>query len=257
MEHDDEGIELQFVAGQPPLRHYCKARRPFKEFKVRLREWLQFCSLSLLECVSLPSTHHLRCWESGGWTKQTVVVFGLAWVKSSNEKWRTVGNECQSHYWQHPFSLRKKKNRIYRSEECGGLGLYRPPHSLIQLKETIEATSGLLFAPSRINFCHIIKEPLTAVGSFTIPPTKPKKLLTKPQWWILTSSLRSPEHLHSTDSKYTQCVDPVCKFSSTVLSRCCWCLSVIFIFTLFFSLAARNRWFVGSLSSIMIDLYFA
>lgn len=59
MERDNEAIELQFVAGQwvPPVGHCCKARRPFKEFKVHLRERLQSCSLSLLECVSLPASH--------------------------------------------------------------------------------------------------------------------------------------------------------------------------------------------------------
>lgn len=59
MERDNEAIELQFVAGQrePPAGHYCIARRAFKEFKVRLGERHQSCSLSLLECVSLPGHH--------------------------------------------------------------------------------------------------------------------------------------------------------------------------------------------------------
>lgn len=56
MERDNEAIELQFGTGQPPVGHYCRARRLFKEFKVCLRERLQSCSLSLWECVSLPAS---------------------------------------------------------------------------------------------------------------------------------------------------------------------------------------------------------
>lgn len=67
MEHDNEAIELQFVAGQrgPPVGHYCEARRPFKKFKVHLRERLQPCSLSLLEFVSLPASHQCTAGREG------------------------------------------------------------------------------------------------------------------------------------------------------------------------------------------------
>lgn len=56
MERDNEAIELQFGTGQPPVGHYGRARRLFKEFKVCLRKRLQSCSLSLQECVSLPAS---------------------------------------------------------------------------------------------------------------------------------------------------------------------------------------------------------
>lgn len=38
MERDNEAIELQFGTGQPPVGHYRRARRLFKEFKVCLRK---------------------------------------------------------------------------------------------------------------------------------------------------------------------------------------------------------------------------
>lgn len=67
MERDNEAIELQFVVGQqgPPVGHYYEARRPFKEFKVHLRERLQSCSLSLLECVSLPASNQFTAGSVG------------------------------------------------------------------------------------------------------------------------------------------------------------------------------------------------
>lgn len=74
MKRDNEAIELQFGTGQPPVGHYCRARRLFKEFKVCLRERLQSCSLSLRECVSLPAS------GGGG-----VVGVGSGHVKKGSE----------------------------------------------------------------------------------------------------------------------------------------------------------------------------
>lgn len=94
MERDNEAIELQFVAGQqePPVGHYCKARRPFKEFKVRLREWLQSCSLSLLECVSLPASHQYTAGRVGVcyvWfvvSEKFRMMSGILWIMSVRHK---------------------------------------------------------------------------------------------------------------------------------------------------------------------------
>lgn len=98
-------------------------------------------------------------------------------------------------------------------------------------KQTAGETSGLLLARRRrINFCHIIKT-FTAVGSPTIPPTKPTEPLTNPRWLILPSSLLSLNHLVSMDSNYTQCADWGCKLSAHVTSRCCRRFDNIFFFT--------------------------
>lgn len=77
------------------------------------------------------------------------------------------------------------RNRFFKYSQH--ISTARPRWSVNSQTTTfISVTSGPLLAPTRINFCHIIKT-LTALGSPAIPPTQLSKPLTEPQWWFLSA----------------------------------------------------------------------
>lgn len=98
----------------------------------------------------------VHCWENGGGRRR-------CWVCCEKKKKKNLQDECQSlNYWQHPFSLRKRKSSgIYRLEVCGALFLLHfnaCMYVCTPQKQTVGVTSGSLLAQSpRINSCHIIK----------------------------------------------------------------------------------------------------
>lgn len=240
MERDNGAIELQFVGKSHQWGITAKPDIPLKS--------------SRSVCESGTSPVHCHCWNvchcllattagvvgAGegdiGYTWFVVskifrMVSGILWIMSVRHKllWLFF---FFFNYWKHPFRMRKRKTSgIYRSAECGPLVL-----QFIPQKETIGGTSGFLLS-HRINFCHIIKT-LTAVGSPTIPPTKSTELLTNPQWWILTSSQLSLNHLDSMDSDYTDCWDSDCTLSTHVTNRCCKSFDYFFMIIVFCSYVA-------------------
>lgn len=213
MERDNEAIELQFVAGQraPPVGHYCEARRPFKEFKVHLREWLQPCTLSLQECVSLPASHQYTAGRVG------VGILGLLW--GENKTFRMMSEVLWIMSVRHKLLRNilsaKENGKADRKYLLRAFGISMYIYRLYMYTTETDHSSNIWIAlgSPRINFCHIIKT-LTEVGSATIPPTKPTEPLTNPQRWILPSSPLSL-HLDSIHSHFKDC-----KWSTHVTSRC-------------------------------------
>lgn len=230
MERDNEAIELQFVAGQrgpPPVGHCSKARRPSKEFKVYLWEWLRWRCYNVCHCLPATSTLLGEC----EWVKETLgLCAGTCCEKNmklsllmSESLWiMNVRHTCKlswgsSYCWQPPLSWRIKKRKA--QWKCVLLCAFCTSMYSMHTIETHCEQHLDHFWQSPIKFCHIIKA-FIAVGSPTVPPTKPTKPLTNPHSWILPSSLQSLNHLASIHSHYRASADCDWKLSTYVTNRC-------------------------------------